>query len=156
MRKTILISGIIIILLILWYWVITSNEEVEKEDIRNDNKEKVNIEIENKEIDTTKIENNLEEKIEITLTQLAETITGEDINLLKQYIKDGVDINMTTEQWGTALMGAIYVWNIKIINILLENGADIDAATIDGRTALTIAEENGNEDIIEMLWNFER
>gem|GEM_PF-2785730 len=34
---------------------------------------------------------------------------------------------------------------------MLENGADIDAATIDGRTALTIAEENGNEDIIEML-----
>jgi len=35
--------------------------------------------------------------------------------------------------------------------MLLENGADINVKTNDGKTALTFASENGHSNIVELL-----
>lgn len=43
--------------------------------------------------------------------------------------------------------------NIDIVKILIQNGAEIKAKTSDGATALNIAKQAGNNEIVSFLRN---
>lgn len=47
-----------------------------------------------------------------------------DVELLKNLIDEGIDVNTTTEYGATALMYAADKGNLEAVNLLLENGAD--------------------------------
>ena len=51
----------------------------------------------------------------------------------------------------TALMLAGYYGHIEIVQLLIENGANIEAENFDGQTALNLAELNGNIEIAQLL-----
>ena len=63
-----------------------------------------------------------------------------------------VDINLPNEEnYWTALHLATSNGKVDVVNLLLRNGAKVNAKTKDGMTALHIAAKNGNKQIIEIL-----
>jgi hypothetical protein len=54
----------------------------------------------------------------------------------------------------TALMLAAYGGHLKVVNYLLEKGADLSAKDDSGETALDKAKEKGHADIVTILSNF--
>jgi len=49
------------------------------------------------------------------------------------------------------LLLAIRSNDIKTAKLLIENGADVNAKNNDGKTALTIAAEEGNKEVIKVI-----
>lgn len=63
-----------------------------------------------------------------------------------------VDVNARTVDDGDiALTSAAAYENVKIVQMLLESGANIEGRTYDGQTALLITAENGNEGVVRLL-----
>lgn len=52
---------------------------------------------------------------------------------------------------GTALLIAVSSGNKEIVQLLLENGADINIKNIDGKTAWSLAEERNYSKIVDLL-----
>lgn len=52
----------------------------------------------------------------------------------------------------TALMYASLVSNIEVVNLLITKGANVYLKNNDGKTAYTIAWENGNNTIVQILY----
>lgn len=71
------------------------------------------------------------------------------IPAIKLLLEKGADINYNES--GTALMEAVKMGHENTIAYLLNNGADLQAINVNGKTALNIALEKGNENIIELL-----
>ena len=75
---------------------------------------------------------------------------------IKLLVKHGASITLADHQGYTALH---YITdqdkpeNFKIIQYLLEQGADIDAKSNDGKTALDVAHENHDDQMINFLVN---
>lgn len=55
------------------------------------------------------------------------------------------------QEGGTALVQAAYANRVKACELLLENGADIEAVTEAKRTSLMIACERGNTEVVDLL-----
>ncbi len=75
------------------------------------------------------------------------------VSQLEQYL-DSNDVNArTTEDRLTPLMfSSRYNSNRQVIQVLLDNGADIDARDEDGRTVLMLASaHNSNKEVIQTL-----
>ena len=51
----------------------------------------------------------------------------------------------------TALMVAAYKGHFKVVEFLVDNGADVNARDKRGRTPLTLALENGYTDVVKYL-----
>ena len=60
-------------------------------------------------------------------------------------------MNATQAQGFTALHAAAHNGDAELTRILLARGADPALTTDDGRAALSFAEENGDEGMIELL-----
>ncbi|KAM3464223.1 hypothetical protein NHJ6243_002530 [Beauveria neobassiana] len=72
--------------------------------------------------------------------------------LVRDLIRAGGDANMTSGENGdTVLMIAVAGKHEKVVEVLLENGADAELANKFGEIALDIAEEKNFEDIIKLL-----
>ena len=48
-------------------------------------------------------------------------------------------------------MAAVAFNKIELVKLLLENGADITAKDEDGKTALSVAESKGEQEIMKLL-----
>ena len=84
--------------------------------------------------------------------QLIEAAIKGDLEGAKQLFSDGyVDVNAEDNEGFTALRSAVNNGRIKMVGFLLLNGADVTAKNCYGKSALTIAEEKGDEEIIAML-----
>jgi len=71
------------------------------------------------------------------------------IRLLLDY---GADPNITEEVQGQSpLMIAAYYNHPKIVSLLMEQGADTQLSDKEGRTALDIAQAQGNDEIVSLL-----
>lgn len=70
--------------------------------------------------------------------------------MLLDVLKKGVDINLRNEQGFTPLMLAIEYDNTEIINLLIENGADIECRT-QQYTPLMFAVQEGKFSIVQLL-----
>ncbi len=61
-----------------------------------------------------------------------------------------VDVNADSPE-GTALLAACYKGNLSFAELLIANGARIDATNIHGTTALMYAAMSGNADLVKLL-----
>ncbi len=61
------------------------------------------------------------------------------------------NVDARTYDNDTALTIASSMGRIKIVEVLLDNGADVNAYNNDGNTALINASENGHKEVVEML-----
>ncbi len=71
---------------------------------------------------------------------------------VQECVKNGADVNAIIKDNGfTALMGASAARNLEIVKYLIENGADINIQNQFNYTALDIAKESEDTEIIEYL-----
>jgi len=74
-----------------------------------------------------------------------------------QFIETGVDVNYKyplTSSYADGMTPLLFAckWNnFEITRLLVENGADINARAVDGSTALSLAETNRNDEIVNYL-----
>jgi len=66
-------------------------------------------------------------------------------------IAAGADINATTDEGKTALIGAAYFGSLEIVQMLLKAGADVNIKDNEGKTALDYAIIAKNQEIIQLL-----
>lgn len=78
-------------------------------------------------------------------------INTRSIEIVNELIKAGADINLQNYGNETALIRAVRLNNIDIVNALLSKGADVLLKNEKGETALDIAKKNKNSNIINML-----
>lgn len=81
------------------------------------------------------------------------TVLWEVLGLL---LEAGAKVNAPNNYGITPLMRAIQrqsLYGIDIVNFLLDKGADINAQTPTGETALTVASGNGYKDVVKLLIN---
>ena len=82
-----------------------------------------------------------------------------EIEIVKLLLSKGADINTLDNLGWTALMYAVVESNTEIINILLSEGSDVNTIKStqgtdkwpEGATPLSVAEEIGNNTIINLL-----
>ena len=75
-----------------------------------------------------------------------------NIEVSKQAIAAGVDVNAKGEVEYTPLNIAAYWGHREIVELLLANGADVNVKTNwDGSTPLHFATENGHKEIVKLL-----
>ena len=73
------------------------------------------------------------------------------IDILKDMIKSHVSVNVIGRNNRTPLMAAVKFGHLDAVRLLVENGGDPTPKDSDGSTALTVAQEVGNQDIIEAI-----
>jgi len=73
------------------------------------------------------------------------------IKKLNELIKNGVDLNITDKEGNTALMWAIRLFHLNIVEKLINSGANIFIKNNIGNTALILAAINENLDAINLL-----
>ncbi len=66
---------------------------------------------------------------------------------------DGIDVNAQDDWNVTALMEASYWGHTEIVRLLLDADADITLKNKGGKTALDLAREKGNIEIVKLLEN---
>lgn len=75
-----------------------------------------------------------------------------NINLVSQYLKNGIDINMQDNKKRTALMIATYDNNVKMVKLLVENGADVNIQDENLNSPFLYAGARGLLDILKLLY----
>lgn len=71
--------------------------------------------------------------------KLIQSIVEEDISSIKGIINQGANLNMVDTYGRLPILQAIEIENLEIIQLLLQNGADINQRGYEGCTALHIA-----------------
>ena len=71
----------------------------------------------------------------------------ESVQLL---IESGADVNLSLDR-GAALHAAVSVGSLKIANILLRAGANVNVVDLDNQTALMVAVMRGNRGCVKLL-----
>ena len=92
---------------------------------------------------------------------LFEAAVNGDLKAIRQHISVGTDISEnTTERTETPLLGAILLgegWyntgphKINVLQLLISNGADVNAKTDRGKTCLDVAQEMNEYEVIKLL-----
>jgi uncharacterized protein len=86
-------------------------------------------------------------------TDLMNAATAGDIQLVKQLIDLGADVNASNKFGSTSLMGASAGGHLHIVQELIEHQANINAQGKDRSTSLMFAVRNGHIAIVEYLLN---
>lgn len=84
-------------------------------------------------------------------TLLVESIERRDINLIKQLIAKGADVNAICKGGNTALHVA--AGDLEIYNLLIANGAKTDVKNNDGDTPYVVALKQEQEEVIRLIKN---
>ncbi|MCK5808146.1 ankyrin repeat domain-containing protein [bacterium] len=74
-----------------------------------------------------------------------------DIAKVTELLEDGFNIDVSNHQGVTAFMFAVKGKAYDVVNYLIENEVDVTRVTEKGTTALKIAQENGDEEMINIL-----
>ena len=85
------------------------------------------------------------------LTQLMLASAMGNVEVVRELIERGADINQRGPRKSTALMFAAGGGHLEIVKVLVERGADIFAAEDGGWTAMRLAEEDGEDAIYDYL-----
>jgi len=73
------------------------------------------------------------------------------IDIVKDMIKNQVSVNVVGRNNRTPLMAAAKFGRVDTVRLLVENGSDPTPQDSDGSTALTVAQELDNQEIIEII-----
>ena len=74
------------------------------------------------------------------------------IEAVKQHLEAGTDVNAKDDEWGmTPLFMAAGIGHKKIVELLLANGAEVNAKNDGGVTPLHNAAIQGHKEIVELL-----
>ncbi len=85
-------------------------------------------------------------------TPLMFAVAGTRTRVVEKLLEKGADVNTKGKAYnGTALMLASITGNIDMVRILLEKGADVNAMTVNGRTAIMIAQALGHAEVVKLL-----
>ena len=77
---------------------------------------------------------------------------GERTSIISILLKKGANPNIREKKSGeTPLMKAIKTRNVTISRLLISHGADVDVRDNNGNTALSLAREAGNTEIVQLL-----
>jgi len=76
---------------------------------------------------------------------------NENFDKIKRTSKVSKNINEKAENGWPAIMFAINNNDAKIVDLLIENGADVNFEDEDGLTPLKFARMNGNRSIVSLL-----
>lgn len=87
---------------------------------------------------------------------LHSAILSSNYDVIKVHLKVGTDINEISEEnnnsYGLSPLGvACHILDFESVELLLKNGADLNLKNNDGQSAMDIAVENNNEDLINWL-----
>lgn len=82
---------------------------------------------------------------------LADAAEAQDRARVEALLKQGINANQPQPDGMTALHWAAYYENVEIARLLIEAGADVQAANRYGVRPLSVACTTGNEAIVEML-----
>lgn len=74
-----------------------------------------------------------------------------DIPRIRKLIEDGADLETTDELGRTPLWHAVIIGHYNIIRLLIDNGANTEAQTVDAQDILGWAVVSNRDDIIEIL-----
>jgi len=87
------------------------------------------------------------------MSELIDAVENGDIDLVRQLLDRGADIDFQGENGWTALMKASRNGNMEIVRLLLDRGADIDfqGTRAPALPALILASHNDYKDIVELL-----
>jgi uncharacterized protein len=71
---------------------------------------------------------------------------------MKVLLECGADVNARSNKGGTALMGAASAGELRMVQALLDKGADLDARLPDtNESAMTLAANHGYDEIVRLL-----
>jgi ankyrin repeat protein len=73
------------------------------------------------------------------------------LQILRQLIQAGADLNFTSNQGDTALLKAVKNNQAESVQILVDAGADLNRLDLDENTALIIASKNNDKKALEIL-----
>ena len=80
-----------------------------------------------------------------------QVIFQEQVDKAQEMISNGVSVNDTDSSGWTVLHEACIFGNRKLVDLLLVNGADVQACDVNGRSALNVAIDNGHLEIAALL-----
>lgn len=73
------------------------------------------------------------------------------LDAIQYFLDAGMNPNTANKDGVTPLMYIIYHGDAKMVNMMIQKGADVNAKTVNGKTALMIATENNKPNIVAML-----
>lgn len=81
-------------------------------------------------------------------------IFQEQITKARELIEHGVSVNEADHSGWTAMMEACVFGNYNLVMLLLQNGADVNARDVRGRTALNVALDNDHPEVAGLLTSY--
>ena len=91
-------------------------------------------------------------RLESTFFSIHDAAKDGDVDSVKKFLDQGVDINSQTGKWGnTPLHEAAFWGNVEVVRLLISEEADVDAKDYYGCTPLHDAVDYGNLEILELL-----
>jgi len=85
------------------------------------------------------------------LTYRYSALTVQRNDIARTLIAAGADVNAKADNDVRPLHTAAARGNLEAVALLLDHGADINAASKDGKTAFTYAEERNHPDMVQFL-----
>ena len=82
---------------------------------------------------------------------LIDAAQNNDIDLVRQLLDNGIDINVRDDTGNTTLARASLNGHIEIVKLLLDRGADINSIDENGWTSLMLASSNRYTEIVKLL-----
>ena len=90
--------------------------------------------------------------LESTFFSIHDAAKDGDVDSVKKFLDQGVDINSQAGRWGnTPLHEAAFWGNVQVVRLLISEEANVDAKDYYGCTPLHDAVDYGNLEILELF-----
>ena len=84
---------------------------------------------------------------------ILDAVSEGNVDVVKMYLADGLDLNLKYEQWNstTLLHRAVAADQEETVKLLIDNGADINAKDINSNAPLSLTGIHGNVSVADLL-----
>lgn len=84
-------------------------------------------------------------------SSLIKAVDDEEVEMAKYLIQKGANVNLRNTMGETALYRAVYRGNLELVKLLVHAGAETKVKTVGGVSIAELAEDRGEESILEYL-----